>query len=97
MLRLDHLVQAVYPLQEEILSNLYMQTAYKLFEKETLIKIAKGIAVYAVGSAALGVLALLSSDFLASHGLNNPMLLAFIAWVTPSATKVVKEWMAGNA
>lgn len=54
------------------------------------------MAVYALGSAALGVLAYLSSDALAAHGINNPMLLAFIAWVTPSVTKVIKEWMAGE-
>ena len=66
------------------------------FDKKSLENIAKGIAVYAVGSAALGVLAYLSSDALAAHGINNPMLLAFIAWITPSATKVIKEWMAGE-
>lgn len=54
------------------------------------------MAVYALGSAALGVVAYLSSDALAAHGINNPMLLSFIAWVTPSITKVIKEWMAGE-
>jgi len=72
-----------------------MQIPFTL-DKESLKKIAKGMAVYALGSAALGVLAYLSSDALAAHGINNPMLLAFIAWVTPSVTKVIKEWMAGE-
>lgn len=72
-----------------------MQIRYKL-DKETIIAIAKGVAVYALGSAALGIVALLNSDFLASHGLNNPMLLTFIAWATPTVTKIVKEWMAGE-
>ena len=72
-----------------------MQTAFVLFERETLVKIAKGVAWYALGSATLGVFALLNSGFLQQHGINNPGILALIALVTPSITKVAKEWMAG--
>jgi hypothetical protein len=72
-----------------------MQIPFSL-DKQSLEKIARGLAVYALGSAALGVVAYLSSDALAAHGINNPMLLSFIAWVTPSITKVIKEWMAGE-
>jgi intracellular sulfur oxidation DsrE/DsrF family protein len=72
-----------------------MQIPFSL-DKQSLEKIAKGVAVYALGSAALGVMAYLGGDALKEHGINNPILLSFIAWVTPSVTKVIKEWMAGG-
>ena len=60
------------------------------FDRETLIKIGKGALIAATGAAGLYILSVIGAI-----KIDNPMLIAFLAWFIPFATNVIKEWMKG--
>lgn len=66
-----------------------MQIA-KTFDSESVKKIAEGIAVYALGSAALGLI-----QYVGLIHFQQPLVVEGMTLLIPSITKVIKEWMAG--
>lgn len=63
----------------------------KSFDKETLVKICKGALIAFTGAGTLAVL-----DYIGTLELDNPMATAFIAWIVPVLTNMVKEYYGGD-
>ena len=66
-----------------------MQIA-RSFDRETIIKIAKGFLISATGAGALYLLSMLGRiEF------TNPTLAYLASWGIPFLTNAVKEWLKG--
>lgn len=63
----------------------------KKFDIVTLKKIGKGALIAFTGG---GVLALLG--YMGQLQVGNPLLAGFIAWIVPTLTNLVKEWLRGE-
>jgi hypothetical protein len=61
------------------------------FDQVTVNKILKGALIAMTGAAALALL-----DYSGQIQIDNPLLASVIAWLIPTATNIVKEWMAGQ-
>ena len=61
------------------------------FDKETLIKILKGMLIAFTGA---GTLALL--NYLGALKFDNPVLVSAIAWLVPVLVNIVKEYLKGE-
>jgi hypothetical protein len=68
-----------------------MQIKYS-FDKETIIKIIKGMLIAATGAGALYLL-----DFLGKLKIDNIAMASFVAWFVPVAVNIVREWLKGVA
>ena len=60
------------------------------FDKETLLKIGKGALIALTGSAAIGLL-----GFFGAIELGDPNLTMIVAWLIPTLTNIIREWMKG--
>jgi hypothetical protein len=66
-----------------------MQIA-RSFDRETLIKIAKGFLISATGAGALYLLSMLGQiEF------TNPQVAYLVSWGVPFLVNVIKEWLKG--
>lgn len=61
------------------------------FDKITQNKILKGALIALTGSAAIGLL-----GFFGGLQIDNPNLAMLVAWVVPTLTNLIKEWMKGE-
>jgi len=68
-----------------------MQQAYK-FDKETLIKIAKGAIIASAGAAGLAFF-----DYVGTINVDDPVLASFLVWALPVCVNAIKEWKKGKA
>ena len=60
-------------------------------DQETLVKIGKGALIAATAAAALYILSAIQLI-----EIENPILVSFIAWFTPTLTNLIKEWRKGE-
>ncbi len=61
------------------------------FDKTTLTKIGKGALIAGTGALALYIL-----NAIGGLNLQNPLLVSVIAWIVPTLTNLIKEWMRGT-
>lgn len=67
-----------------------MQKSYS-FDKETIKKIGRGLLIAMTGGAAIAGL-----DYLGMVQIDNPLIAALVAWLVPSLTNTVREWVKGE-
>jgi len=63
----------------------------RTFDHDSVIKILKGAGIAGTGAFALYVL-----NAVGAMEFENPMLISLIAWIVPTLTNLVKEWMKGK-
>ena len=61
------------------------------FDKQSLKKMIRGALISFTGGGALALL-----GYIGTIEVSDPILIGFVAWIIPTLTNIVKEWMKGR-